>query len=192
MAVVEGRRCHASTVQKVVAVAIVALPLALALAQGYNETEVKAAFLYHFTGYVEYPPGAFSSSQAPLIIGVLGKGNILSALQQAVRGKNVKGRAIVVKQVDIGQELRECHIVFVPDAEGKNLPRILQILDEAPVLLVGESENFAAKGGTIGFFVEQNRIRFEVNLDAAQRAHLTISSKLLSLARIVKGKRRES
>lgn len=191
MAVLENRQIYPPAVRTIMVAAMVVLPLAVALAQGYNETEVKAAFLYHFTAYIEYPPDAFSSSQAPFTIGVLGKGNILSALQQAVRGKNVKGRAIVVKQVGVGQELRECHIVFVMDAEGKNLPRILEILGDAPVLLVGESENFAAKGGMIGFFVEQNRVRFEMNIDAARRAHLTISSKLLSLARIVKEKRRE-
>lgn len=190
MAVLEDRRFCSSTIRKVAVVVIVALPLAVALAQAYNETEVKAAFLYHFTGYVEYPPDAFANPNAPFVIGVLGKDSILDALQNAVRGKNVRGRPVVVKQVSIGQELRDCHILFVPEAQAANLLRVQGILGDAPVLLVGESKDFAARGGMIGFFVEQNRVRFEINPEATRRARLTVSSKLLSLARIVKESRR--
>ncbi len=191
MAVLRNKQIRSHAMHKVFVAVIVTLPLAVAHAQGYNETEVKAAFLYHFTSYIEYPSSAFAGTSAPFVIGVLGKSSITEALQQAVKGKSVKGRAIVVKQVSIGQELRECHILFVPDAEAKSLPRILEILGDSPVLVVGESEGFAAKGGTVGFFVEQKRVRFEINLDAARRAHVSISSKLLSLARIVKEKRRD-
>jgi hypothetical protein len=191
MAVLTDRQPGSCAIHRLLVAVMVALPLSVANAQGYNETEVKAAFLYHFTSYIEYPSGAFAGNSTPFVIGVLGKSGITDALQQAVKGKSVRGRAIVVKQVSIGQELLECHILFVPDAEAKSLPRILEILGDAPVLLVGESENFAAKGGMVGFFVEQKRVRFEVNLEAARRAHLTISSKLLSLARIVRAKGRD-
>ncbi len=189
MAVLGNKQICSHAVHKLFVAVIVALSLSVAYAQGYNETEVKAAFLYHFTSYIEYPPGAFAGPSAPFVIGVLGKTGITDALQQAVKGKSVKGRAILVKEVSISQEMRECHIVFVSDAEARSLPRILEILGDSPVLLVGESENFAAKGGMIGFFVEQKRVRFEINLEAVRRAHLTISSKLLSLARIVREKR---
>lgn len=190
MAVLEDRRLRSPTVRKFAVAVVIALPLAMALAQGYKEKEVKAAFLYHFSGYVEYPPDAFANPNAPFVIGVVDGDSITDALQQAVRGKNVKGKTILIRQVSIGQELRQCHILFVPETEARHLSRILDILGDAPVLLVGESTDFAAKGGMIGFFVEQNRVRFEINIDAARRAHLTISSKLLSLARIVKEKRR--
>ena len=191
MAVLRSKQIPSHGMHKVLVAVMVTLPLAVAHAQGYNETEVKAAFLYHFTSYIEYPSSAFADTSAPFVIGVLGKSGITEALQQAVRGKTAKGRAIAVKQVSIGQELRECHILFVPDAEAKSLPRILEILGDSPVLLVGESEGFAAKGGTVGFFVEQKRVRFEINLEAVRRAHLTISSKLLSLAKIAKHQRRD-
>ncbi len=190
MAVLEDRRLRSPTVRKFAVAVVIALPLAVALAQGVNESVVKAAFLYHFTGYVDYPASAFTQPSAPFVIGVLGKDTIMDALQQAVRGKSVKGRPVVVKQVGLGQELKECHVLFVPEAQAANLSRVLDVLGDAPVLLVGESKDFAAKGGMIGFFVEQNRVRFEINPEAARRAHLTISSKLLSLARIVKESRR--
>lgn len=161
--------------------------LVTALAQNVNETEVKAAFLYHFTGYVEWPDGAFDSSSSPFVIGVVGKSEILSSLQDAVRGKRWHGRAFAVKRVEIGKELRRCHVVFIAASEAKRLPQVLEILGDAPVLTVGESEGFAQQGGIINFFVEQKRVRFEINPDAAKRAHLTISSKLLHLARIVRG-----
>lgn len=190
MAVLEDRRLRSPTVRKFAVAVAIALPLAVALAQGVNESEVKAAFLYHFTGYVDYPAGAFTQPGAPFVIAVLGKDTIIDALQQAVRGKSVKGRPVVVRQVGLGQDLKGCHVLFVPEAQAANLSRVLDTLGDAPVLLVGESKDFAARGGMIGFFVEQNRVRFEINPEAARRAHLTISSKLLSLARIVKESRR--
>lgn len=156
------------------------------LAQGVNETEVKAAFIYHFTSYVEWPDSAFGSSSSPFIIGVLGKSEVLSSLQSVVRGKSWNGRAFAVRRVDTAKEMRECHVLFVAGEEAKRLPQILEILDGAPVLTVGESEGFARKGGIINFFMEQSRVRFEINPDAAKRAHLTISSKLLNLAKIVR------
>jgi len=169
---------------------MVAVLLSVAFAQVYNETEVKAAFLYHFTGYVEYPANAFASPNAPFVIGVLGKSAVFSVLQNLVRGKTVKGRLVEVRQVSVGEQLRECHLLFIPEGETGNLPKVLAILGATPVLLVGESERFAAKGGVIGFVIEQNRVRFEINLDAARRAQLNISAKLLNLARIVKADRR--
>jgi len=159
-------------------------------AQTYNETHVKAAFLYHFTDYVQYPDSAFETASSPYVIGILGKTAITAALQEAIRGKNVRGRPIVVRQVNLEQEMRRCHMLFVPDPEARQLPEVLEVLGDAPVLTVGESTGFAVRGGMIGFFIEQNRVRFEVNVDAARRANLNISAKLLSLARLVKGERK--
>ncbi|MDW8290641.1 MAG: YfiR family protein [Armatimonadota bacterium] len=162
------------------------LLLRAAFAQGYNEIEVKAAFLYHFTSYIEWPPKAFDSPTAPVVIGVLGRSAILDALREAVRGKSAQGRAIVVRQVQTAQEMRQCHILFIPASESRSLPRVLEELDSAPVLVVGEAEGFAQRGGMVNFFLEQSKVRFEVNPDAAKRASLNISSKLLRLARVVK------
>lgn len=191
MAVLNGLGSTYTRGQRVLAavVALTLLPVCL-FAQVYNESEVKAAFLYRFIGYVQYPAAAFESDNSPYVIGILGKTPIAGPLQQAVRGKTAMGRPIVVKQLRLGDELRKCHILFVAESESHRLPKVLEILRDAPVLTVGESADFAAKGGMIGFFVDQNRLRFEINVDAARRAHLDISSKLLNLARLVKGERR--
>lgn len=187
MAVVDGQSGAKSRARNyAIALLAVANVLAMALAQNYKEAEVKAAFLYHFTDYVEWPASAFESNSSPFVIGVLGKSEVHSSLQSVVRGKNWHGRAFVVKRVDTAKEMRECHVLFVAGAEAKRLPQILEILDDAPVLTVGESEGFAQKGGMINLFIEQNRVRFEINPDAARRARLTISSKLLNLAKVVR------
>lgn len=187
MAVLERRSGARSGVRNcTIALFAVASVLAIALAQNYKEAEVKAAFLYHFTGYVEWPASAFESSSSPFVIGVLGKSEVLSSLQNVVRGKNWNGRSFAVRRVDTAKEMRECQVLFVAGAEAKRLPQILEILGDAPVLTVGESEGFAQKGGIINFFMEQSRVRFEINPDAAKRAHLTISSKLLNLAKVVR------
>lgn len=190
MAVVE-REPFAIPVKRFTATLVAAILSATLLAQSYNEAEVKAAFLFHFAHYVEYPSGAFENDRSPFVIGVLGKSAVTEVLQKVVRGKNANGRSIVVRQLDMDKELRRCHILFISKDEADKLPSVLQILADAPVLTVGESANFASKGGIIGFFTEQNRVRFEINPDSARRAHLTISSKLLSLARIVREGRRD-
>lgn len=187
MATVVLRVPERSWWKKIVLVAVTAMGCAGLFAQVYKEAEVKSAFLFQFTRYVEYPASAFESDKAPFVMGVLGKSAITDALREAVRGKNVHGRPIVVRQMNIGAELRRCHVLFIPKSQSHHLSEVLKILADAPVLTVGESTGFASQGGVIGFFTEQNRLRFEINLKAARRAHLTISSKLLSLARIVKG-----
>lgn len=191
MAILSSDKLRSSIVRKVVVGAVVAACLpASVFAQVYNETELKAAFLYHFTSYVEHPDDVFHNPDDPFVIGILGKSAMNDALTKATHNKNVRGRPIVIKRVGLGQELRGCHMLFVPESEARSLSRILQILREAPVLVVGESQGFARRGGMIGFYTEGSRVRFEINVDTARQAGLTISSKLLGLARIVRGKDR--
>ncbi len=187
MAVLEGQSGAKSRRRSgAIALFAVANMLAVAIAQNYKEAEVKAAFLYHFTGYVEWPASAFASNASPFVIGVLGKSDVFPSLQNVVRGKNWNGRSFAVRHVDTAKEMRECHVLFVASTEAKRLPQILEVLDDAPVLIVGESEGFAQRGGMVNFFMEQNRVRFEINPDAATRVRLTISSKLLNLAKVVR------
>lgn len=152
----------------------------------YTEVEVKAAFLYHFTNYIAWPEEAFSHRSAPFVIGVVGKGSILSALRRAVQDKTWNSRPFAIKQVEHNREARECHLLFVERSEMPRLAQLLEALGNAPVLTVGESEGFVQRGGVINFYMHQGRVRFEINPDAARRRQLTISSKLLSLARIVR------
>lgn len=147
-----------------------------------QEHQVKAAFLYNFAKFIEWPQ---ARSEGPIVLGVLGNASFGRALEQAVDGKNINGRPLVVKQSARIEELTPCHILFIPSSQARETERIFKLLTGAPVVTVGETEGFARRGGVINFFLEQNKVRFEVNPDVAARAHLRISSRLLSLARIV-------
>jgi len=151
-----------------------------------REYAIKAAYLYQFGRYVEWPPPAFADEQAPLVIGVLGPDPFGNLLEEISRTKRIAGRPIAIRRFTTAAECTFTHILFVPasvDPEQKT--QILHKLQGIPTLLVGEEPGFAERGGTVNFFQEENRIRFEINTDVARHDQLKISSKLLSLARIV-------
>lgn len=164
--------------------------MARAEAQEVSEYQVKAAFLYNFTKFVQWPADVFSDEKSPIIIGLIGEDPFGSALDRAVRGKSVRGRQLTVKRLKWGENLKDCHLIFIGSSERKRAAQILKILKGASVLTVGEMEHFNQQGGIINFISENQRVRFEINADAAGQARLTISSKLLSLARNVHGGQR--
>ena len=169
-----------------IVVVLLALAPALALAADQpSEHDVKAAFLYHFSQYVEWPETAFDSSKAPFVLGVVGDDGFLPAISSAVADKMAAGRRIVVKTVRTPAEMRACHIVFVTLPEAQHLSGILDSLDALPVLVVGDMPGFAGAGGDIGFVIDEGKVGFQINPTAARRAGLKISSKLLRLAEIV-------
>jgi hypothetical protein len=152
------------------------------------EYQVKALFLLNFSKYVDWPPQAFAGSNTPITIGVCGESKLGEALKNIVAGKSVGGRAIVIRQLESTEDSSRCHILFVSDAEA---PRMRGILDKAsalPILTVGEDAVFARSGGIINFVLKNGNVRLEIDLIAAQKAGLTISSKLLAVADVVKGK----
>jgi hypothetical protein len=157
---------------------------ASANAQEASEYQVKAAFLYNFAKFVEWPAGA--GVDAPLVIGVLGKDPFGSQIDRAVEGKTVNGRRLMIKRFSSLEAYEYCHILFVSSSERSNLPQIIAAVRNSSVLTVSETERFAHIGGIINFVTIENRIRFEINQAAAERAGLKISSKLLSLARVVR------
>lgn len=171
---------------------ITAAAAGLALAAGAGasprdplpEYPVKAAFLYHFVEFVEWPAG--SHRQSTITIGVLGRDPFGDVLDEAILDKVVAGRTLVVRRFADVAALEPCEILFISSSEMGRLPEILARLDGAPVLTVGEADRFAGRGGMIGFFLDDNRVRLEVNRSAAERARLRISSKLLTVARLVK------
>jgi hypothetical protein len=150
------------------------------------EYRIKAAFLYNFTLYTEWPPNAFDRPDSPLLLAVVGEDPFGSQLDAAVRGKTVNGRSIDVRRYERAADVPPCHLLFLSNAQAGNLPQVLRRFADLPLLIVGETEDFTRSGGTIRFFVEENKVRFEVNIDAALRAHVKFSSKLLSLARVVR------
>lgn len=168
------------------AVAAAAAILALAgagaclSAQPVDEYEVKAAFLARFASFVEWPA---DSARGPLCIGVVGDDPFGRILDQAVSGKNPNSRPFNVKRLHSNQRLDGCQILFLSASEAKRMPSILSRV--APgTLTVGESPGFCENGGIIGFEMVDNLVRFEINLEAAERAQLKISSKLISVARV--------
>jgi YfiR/HmsC-like len=154
--------------------------------QTINEYELKAAFLYNFAKFVEWPPEAFKGPSEPIAICILGENPFGGALEQAVNGKLVDGRKFVIRQVTGPQQASRCHILFVCSPEQKRALSILGELKTAGSLTVGDTDGFASAGGVVNFMVERGKIRFQINLEAAEREKLRISSKLLNLAQIVK------
>jgi uncharacterized protein DUF4154 len=136
---------------------------------------------------VEYPGESFADPLAPMVIGVVGDDPFGSALPQVVIGKTVQGRDLVVHLYRAGEDLRGAHILFISASEKKRLPMILSALRGSSVLTVGDTAGFLEAGGMIQFLSENDRVRFAINVDAASRARLKLSSKLLSLAKVVGG-----
>jgi hypothetical protein len=154
---------------------------------GYEGYKVKAAFLYNFTKFVEWPANAFKDAGDPVTLCILGSDPFGDALD-SIKDKTVGGRKFAVRKSLNPESLKGCHIIFVSESERENLPAILIAVRNQHALTVGDMPGFAESGGVINLFIFENKIRFEINVDAAQRTGLTISSQLLKLARIVKEK----
>lgn len=156
-----------------------------ASAQTTKEYEVKAAFLYNFAQFVDWPPTNFANAQAPLVIAVLGQDPFGAYLDEVVRGVKVNNRPLVIQRYQRVEDIQACHILFISQSETKRLDDILAGLKDHSILTVGDVDNFARRGGMIRFVTEKNKIRFRINVEATKTANLTISSKLLRLAEIV-------
>jgi len=152
-----------------------------------SEYQVKAAYLFNFLKFVEYPSASFADPLAPIVIGVVGDDPFGSALPQVVIGKTVQGRDLVIRVYRIGEDLRGAHILFISASERKKIPMILSSLRGSSVLTVSDTAGFLDAGGMIQFLNEDSRVRFAINVDATSRAKLKMSSKLLTLAKIVGG-----
>src|SRR4051812_17795424 len=154
-----------------------------ARADASREYQLKAAFLYNFAQFVEWPADALGSADAPIVIGVLGESPFAGALEQAVRGKSVNGRPIEIRYYSALESMDRCHILFVGASQRFNTAAVLAKAGDT-TLTVGDYDGFTREGGVFRFLTESNKVRFEVNLDAARRTRLKISSKLLKLAKI--------
>jgi hypothetical protein len=151
-------------------------------AQQFSEYEVKAAFLYNFAKFVEWPD---EGSTRPLALCVLGDNPFGDALA-ALEGKRVRGRLLETRRDIYDDDTPGCHVLFINEIDKSRLVRILKRLQRLPVLTVSDGSAFVKNGGIIAFVSVDNRIQFEINLGAAQNARLKISSQLLKLARRVK------
>jgi YfiR/HmsC-like len=166
----------------------------LAVAQGdsVGEYELKAAMLYNLTRFVEWPPSAYPHPQAPTVLCILGRDPFGDSLTAIVSRQTARGRPVQIRHIQIEKGVRACHVLYISSSEKKSIAQILSALKGLSVLTVGEMAQFAARGGMIQFSLEEKQVRFEINLEAASRADLKISSRLLVLAQIVTGKRNDS
>ena len=159
-----------------------------------REYQIKAAFLFNFFKFVDWPEEKTVDSNEPFTIGVIGTDPFGKSLEP-IKEKEVKGRKVVIKQIknlkekessknkDAIEALRKCHLLFICSSEKENLLTIIEALKDASVLTVGETSGFLESGGIINFVMEDKKVRFEINNFAAKQANLKIRSKLLRLAR---------
>lgn len=152
----------------------------LAETRKLSEYEVKAAYLYNFAKYVEWPAAAFPRENSPLIICTVGK-SPLNDVIESLAGKTIKNRRLVIRQFSRIEDLSECHILFINAGVKTPLSQIITATSFRPILTVSDSKGFAAAGGIIEFLHVGDKIRFEINNRVAQRGGLHISSHMLRL-----------
>lgn len=146
------------------------------------EQRVKAAFLYKFAGYVEWPETAFASADMPVTIGVIGDDALASELVQLAMGRTVDGRPVSVRRLTAADALSGLHILFVASAERAHLAQFARSLQAQPALVVSESDGALNQGSTINFVISNGRVRFEISLDNAEKQGIRLSSRLLTVA----------
>ena len=170
----------------VTSVLVCALSTSVVCAQspGQGEKAVKAAFLYNFTKFVEWPPSAFEGDATPFRVCVFGDQSFRREVEAMMAGESVAGRPVQVSAPP-ANELRRCHIAYFGASEAERAAQLMAQLQKFPVLTVGEGTRFLGQGGLIAFAIQDDRVRFDVNKRGADRTGLVISSKLLRVARHV-------
>jgi hypothetical protein len=153
------------------------------------EYDVKAAFVYNFAKFAEWPEAAFRDPQTPLSVCIIGRGPAERSFE-AIRDKQIKRRDVIVLANDEIRSVRACHILFLAGTDRRRTVQILESLKGAPVLTIGETSEFSEQDGVITFLSVDNKVRFEINQNAAKRAGLAISSQLLRMADKIKGQER--
>jgi hypothetical protein len=161
-----------------------------ARAQGQAEYEIKAAFVYNFAKFVQWPASSFAQPQAPLVLCLVGR-DVFGPALETIDHKLVQGHALQIRRQVRLDELGSCHILFVADSERQRLGSILRAVPEVGVLTISDIERFAEAGGIIGFYNLDNKVQFSINLDQARSASLQINSQLLRLARVIRRDARE-
>jgi hypothetical protein len=151
-----------------------------------REYPLKALFIYNFSNYIEWPQKAFADDKSPFVIGVLGTSPIEETLRQIAASKRIGARKISVLNFVSLNDIQPCQVLFVARSVSAAQQRqVVEAMKNRPVLVVGESDGFAALGGDINFFVQANKIRFEINLAVMRQQELKASSKLLAMAKII-------
>ena len=150
--------------------------------------QVQAAFLFNFAKFVTWPDDTFERSGNTMIIGILGEDPFGAILEETVRDKTIMGRKLSVKRFGRVQDAMNSHILFLSASEEGRLPQTIKALEKTTVLTVSDMDQFAERGGMVAFTAEDQKVRFNVNVGAVDRAGLKMGSQLLKLARIVNDK----
>jgi hypothetical protein len=153
--------------------------------QAARENEVKATFLLKFTNFVDWPTSSFSDPAAPFRICVVGDAGLSRAVDRVIQGEKVRGHPVRRAALLVQDDPARCQILYVGRQETDRAGALIAAVHDAPVLTVGDTTRFVRKGGAIGFVLENKRVRFDVNLRAAERSGLIVSSRLLRVARHV-------
>ena len=143
------------------------------------EHEVKAAYVFRFLSFIEWPPGAFAAPQAPIAVGVLGAEEVLYEMQDLVRGRTVQGRGVTVQRVRPGEGIAGLHVLFVGTRSVEHVARIGPVQS---LLVVSDAPYGLEAGAVVNFVRAEGRVRFEVDLDAAARRGIRVSSRMLAVA----------
>ena len=154
-----------------------------AVAQAVSEYQVKAAYLYNFAKFVDWPAESFSSPTAPIRLCVLNDHAFASQLEQIVSGKNIMGRPVLSIPVQKVEESRDCQVLYIHSSQQPQ--HVFDLLQGTSVLTVGETKGFLEEGGIINFVFQGDQVHFQVNHRAAMQAGLHMSSRLLSVAKVV-------
>jgi len=167
--------------------AVLALPSYAQTGNSSDSSEylIKAGFTYNFAKLMQWPANAFPQPDSPIIIGILGNDPFGATLDSVLMGKKVNARSFVVKHLKWGADIKSCNILYVSASEAAHLDEILRLVKGLPILTIGQMPDFARRGGIVNFIIEDDKVRFEVNVEAAKQADISISSRLLTLAKIV-------
>jgi len=151
-----------------------------------REYRVKAAFLFNFTQFIEWPASSFTGPQSPAVIGILGKDPFGPYLEATVTGETIDKHPLIIKRFNSTDDITNCHVLFINMKNQDELVEILEKLKGKNILTVSDANGFAKFGGMIRMYTKNDKISFQINLEAAKAENLSISSKLLKLAEIVK------
>jgi hypothetical protein len=174
-----------ATLLTLVAIMLALTPLPAISQTTSKEYQLKAVFIFNFVQFVDWPSNTFADANAPFRIGILGDNPFGSALDETVNGETVHGRKIVIVRATRAESLSDCQIIFISRSERNHLNDILTVIDHHPVLTVGEMDDFALHGGIINFYLDENKVRFEISPAAARAHDLVLSSQLLSVGKVV-------
>ena len=162
----------------------------LAASAPVDEYQVKAAFIYNFAKFVQWPANAFQRPSDPISICLLGQDPFGSSLDDTVANRTIDGRSLTIRRLANVKQVAGCHVLFIGSAEDKRLPSVVAGIRATGVLTIGDSDFSGADDVVINFKLESGKVRFDINVDAAEREKLRISSRLLSLAHIVESNRK--